>query len=179
MKRQMHLLFQRGAWLGTQGLRWLRAWPWFAGSIVLGLTIKENFPFSHWPMYSNFTRQADYVYVVDGNGQPLATRSFAESAPRLRKQFERERRSQEKTLRNSAQVEEEAAIHLLKRLARRLSPEQRASLGGLGLVRADVQLNEEHKIVTSERTVAMLRFGGLPPAPASPDGAPSERLFER
>ena len=61
---------QLGARLVKRGLAWLRAWPWFVGSIVLGLLIKENFPFSHWPMYSNFSPSSAYVYVVNGAGAP-------------------------------------------------------------------------------------------------------------
>jgi hypothetical protein len=42
----MHQLLKRGARLANRGLNWLRAWPWFVASIVLGFLIRENFPFS-------------------------------------------------------------------------------------------------------------------------------------
>ena len=48
----MDPLFKRARLLARPTLDWLRAWPWFVASIVLGFLIEENFPFSHWPMYS-------------------------------------------------------------------------------------------------------------------------------
>jgi hypothetical protein len=179
IKRQMDLLVQEGAWFIKRALVWLRSWPWFVASIVLGLTIKENFPFSHWPMYSNFTRQADYVYVINGKGEPLATATFSESAPRLRKQFQRELRSQNNGTRTDAEIDERAGRQVLKRLARRLSAEQRASVERLGLVLADLRLDKNRSIVTSKRTVAYLTFDEAPLGPAPQNGAGSGMAFER
>ena len=156
-----------------RGLGWLRAWPWFVASIVLGLLIRENFPFSHWPMYSNFTRESGYVYVINGDGEPLAIATFFETAPRLRRQFERERKaelkrnSQNREGRSNAEIEQDAATHLLKRLARRLSPDERASAGSLGLVSARLKMDESRNITVSERTVAIIGFDGIPFTPAS------------
>ncbi|HEY5706663.1 MAG TPA: hypothetical protein VIS96_13930 [Terrimicrobiaceae bacterium] len=169
----MHLLLEGGARWVHQGLGRLRAWPWFVASIVLGFLIKENFPFSHWPMYSNFGRESGYVYLVNGRGEPLAIATFFETAPRLRRQFEREwkaglkrNRQNEGTISN-AEIEREAATHLLQRLARRLSPENRAAVGSLGLVRARLKMDEKRSITVSERTVAMIGFDGIPFAPFS------------
>ena len=179
----MHLLLQGGARLVNRGLGWLRAWPWFVASVVLGFLIRENFPFSHWPMYSNFARESGYVYLVNSNGEPLAIAKFFETAPRLRRQFEREwkaelkRKSQNQESRSRSEIEQDAATHLLKRLARRLSPEERAAMGGLGLVSARLKMDENRDITVSERTVAMIGFEGIPFTPPPEDRAePREPL---
>jgi hypothetical protein len=158
----------------NRGLAWLRAWPWFVASIVLGFLIKENFPFSHWPMYSNFARDSGYVYVINGRGEPLAIAKFSETAPRLRRQFEREWKTglkgQDREARSDSDIEREAATHVLERLARRLSPEEREGAGSLGLVRVRLEMNEKRAITVSERTVAAIGFDGIPFTPA-PNGA--------
>ena len=170
----MRMPLQLAARLVKRGLAWLRAWPWFAGSIVLGLLIKENFPFSHWPMYSNFSPSSAYVYVVNGAGAPLAVATFFETAPRLRRQFEREWKTglKERDMRaqSDVDIEREAATHVLERLARRLSPERRAAAGRLGLVRANLKMDQNRAISVSERTVAVIEFDGIPYTPA-PKGA--------
>lgn len=38
---------------------------------VLCLVLKENFPFTHYPMYSNFEDQTYYVWLADGEGEPI------------------------------------------------------------------------------------------------------------
>jgi hypothetical protein len=41
--------------------------------LVIALyVIKEQFPFSNFPMYSNFDSEADVVFIADQNGQPLS-----------------------------------------------------------------------------------------------------------
>ena len=45
-------------------------------SVAVGVTVacliaKENFPFSHYPMYSNFEDQTYYVWLADGDDQPI------------------------------------------------------------------------------------------------------------
>ncbi|MEM7145572.1 MAG: hypothetical protein AAF591_10580 [Verrucomicrobiota bacterium] len=39
--------------------------------VVLCLLLRENFPFSHFPMYSSFSRHSYYVYVADANNEPI------------------------------------------------------------------------------------------------------------
>jgi hypothetical protein len=45
-------------------------------SVAIALTIacliaKENFPFTHYPMYSNFEDQTYYVWLGDRDGEPI------------------------------------------------------------------------------------------------------------
>ena len=154
-------------------LAWLRAWPWFVASIVLGFWIEENFPFSHWPMYSNFSRQSGYVYVINAAGEPIAAATLFETAPRLRRQFERERRAElnrvkaAKAMKTPAEIERDAATHLLKRLAQRVSPDERKSANDLSLVSARLRMEDNRKITVTERTVATIGFEGIPYTPPS------------
>jgi hypothetical protein len=164
----VHRVLERGIGFANLGLDWLRAWFWFVLSIALGLLIQENFPFSNWPMYADFTPESGYVYVVNGRNEPVAIISFSETAARLRKQFERERKAARKRAHlarkpiTAEEVDEEAGARLLQRLARRLSSEERASIESLGLVSARVKMNEERVVKTSERLVARIRMADLP-----------------
>ncbi|MFN2476755.1 MAG: hypothetical protein ABR526_10505 [Chthoniobacterales bacterium] len=40
---------------------------------LAGLILREEFPFSNFPMYSSFTRKASYVYLATASGEPLPT----------------------------------------------------------------------------------------------------------
>jgi hypothetical protein len=179
----MDQLFKRARQLAKPMLAWLRAWPWFVASIVLGFWIEENFPFSHWPMYSNFSRESGYVYVINAAGKPIAAATLLETAPRLRRQFERERRTELNRVKTGkavkktpAEIERDAATHLLKRLAQRLSPDERKSATGLGLVSARLRMDGNRKITVTERTVATIGFEGIPYTPAFGDELLKEAL---
>lgn len=56
----------------------LRAfWLWLpfrhmTALVVALFVIKEQFPFSNFPMYSNFDNEADVVYIADQNGKPVS-----------------------------------------------------------------------------------------------------------
>lgn len=67
------------------------------------LLIQEQFPFSHFPMYSSFGRSTFYVYVTDSADQPLPTLStLGVSTPTLKKIYESEvRKEMERTPRAS------------------------------------------------------------------------------
>jgi len=38
---------------------------------VLNLLFRENFPFSHYPMYSKFSSDTRYIYITDENDNPI------------------------------------------------------------------------------------------------------------
>jgi hypothetical protein len=169
----MDQLFKRARALGKPALTWLRAWPWFVASILLGFWIEENFPFSHWPMYANFSRESGYVYVINSAGEPIPAARLFETAPRLRRQFERERRTELNRVKTGAvvktpaEIERDAATHLLKRLAQRLSPDERESANGLSLVSARLRMDDNRKITVTEQTVATIGFEDIPYTPPS------------
>jgi hypothetical protein len=59
---------------------------------ALNLMLREEFPFSHFPMYADFSPRALYVRVTDGDGQPVALRGMGAAAPLLTKVYWHERR---------------------------------------------------------------------------------------
>ena len=42
---------------------------------ALCLGLKENFPFTHYPMYSDFSDETYYVWLADAEGKPIASQS--------------------------------------------------------------------------------------------------------
>lgn len=52
---------------------WLRVPFRHMTALVIALfVIKEQFPFSNFPMYSNFDNEADVVFIADQNGNPIS-----------------------------------------------------------------------------------------------------------
>jgi len=39
--------------------------------IIVCFSVRENFPFSHFPMYSSFSDYSYYVYIADSKGNPI------------------------------------------------------------------------------------------------------------
>jgi len=59
-----------------------------AAVVVALLVIGEQFPFSYFPMYSSFDPMADYYYVADATGKPLAcVPAFGTSTANVKKMF--------------------------------------------------------------------------------------------
>ncbi len=60
--------------------------------LVLALyLIREEFPFSNFPMYSNISEEADVVFVTDQNDQPLPMKAlFKTSSATSKKMYKKE-----------------------------------------------------------------------------------------
>ncbi|MDB6117095.1 MAG: hypothetical protein JWO08_876 [Verrucomicrobiaceae bacterium] len=53
---------------------------------ALSLQLKENYPFSHFPMYGNPTPVSQYYHLTDGEGKPLPIATLTgKTAPKLGK----------------------------------------------------------------------------------------------
>lgn len=48
----------------------------FAGFCAFSLKVKENFPFSNYPMYGDPDPVSEYYHLTDGDGKPLAVRTL-------------------------------------------------------------------------------------------------------
>ncbi len=48
----------------------------FVALTALCLALKENFPFTHYPMYSDFSDQSYYVWIGDAEGEPIAIQNL-------------------------------------------------------------------------------------------------------
>jgi len=56
--------------------------------VVVSLLVKECYPLSPFPMYSNLSNGAHYFYLTDGTDQPLALKpNFAVSGSDLKKKY--------------------------------------------------------------------------------------------
>jgi hypothetical protein len=66
----------RSVWATVR--RWWLHTPLTALAIycVLSVLLQENYPFSHFPMYSNPSPERPYYILADGQGQPLPTASL-------------------------------------------------------------------------------------------------------
>lgn len=59
--------------------------------VVAMFFIKEEFPFSNFPMYSNFDEEADVVFVTDQNDAPLPMEAlFGTGSAGTKKRYEAE-----------------------------------------------------------------------------------------
>ena len=58
------------------------------GVTLLNLALRENFPFSHFPMFASFSPRTDYLLLTDEQDRPVALESeFGVSAGTLRKRY--------------------------------------------------------------------------------------------
>lgn len=56
------------------------------GITMVSLFVKENFPFSDFPMYKQFSREPFYVFVTDKNRKPIPVeKNFLQRTGRLKK----------------------------------------------------------------------------------------------
>lgn len=68
---------------------------------ILCLGLRENYPFSQFPMYSSFAHRTYYLYLTDAKGAALKTVDFGLSTSGLKKIFDRFRREELKHFANS------------------------------------------------------------------------------
>jgi len=76
------------AWLRHTRCRWLLVMT------VLGLGLRENYPFSHFPMFSSFSDRSYFIHLADADGTALRTRQFGLSNSAMKKIFDRYRRAE-------------------------------------------------------------------------------------
>jgi hypothetical protein len=105
-------------------IRWLPVhwtrWTIFLVFTFLCLVLGENYPFSNFPMYSDFTPRSYYIYLADAEGRAVATTRFGLTTPRLKKIFESHRRksarSNDQLRRDPAATDRSAGLALLDHL---------------------------------------------------------------
>ena len=63
------------------------------------LAVKEEFPFSHFPMYESFSDYSFVVYIADRDGEPIPVQSItSQKTSKLKKIFDREQKQARKEL---------------------------------------------------------------------------------
>lgn len=128
--------------------------------------VGENYPFSNFPMYSNFQPETDYLWISDGNDQPLAVQKvFGHRTSTLKKVFGRNIKStrddvKQRTGRGVKLEElppeawEAAGVETLRWMC--LSTRNAALPPVIRLHRVELRLKDEEILPTSHR-VAELR----------------------
>jgi hypothetical protein len=107
------LLTGAHAWLRRARCKWLLVMT------VLCLALRENYPFSNFPMYSSFSQHTYFLYLANVAGEPIKTRQLGLSSSALKKIFDRARRKElerfEKSGSARVSLAEEAAAQSLLR----------------------------------------------------------------
>ena len=161
----------------------LKYWPWFVFSMVIGHMTKENFPFSHWPMYADFAKNVDYVFFEDKQGQPVPAYIFRETSARLKRQFNSERKREFKELREKnpdremrpaleKQSVENAALLMTERLGQRLTEKQQAQYEEMRMIRVVLSYDEDNRIKRDRFDGQYISLADLPHAPEGTEVPP-------
>ena len=84
--------------------------------IALSMILKENYPFSHFPMYSNpSTKPLSYFYLADGEGEPLRLLYHTGlTTSRLTKRVGNEKRKYEKGDLKEEEIVAKAGVDVLR-----------------------------------------------------------------
>ena len=82
--------------LPSSVLAWLRDTPcrWLLIMTLLGLGLRENYPFSNFPMFSSFSDRTYFIHLADADGTVLRTRQFGLSNSAMKKIFDQYRRAE-------------------------------------------------------------------------------------
>jgi hypothetical protein len=132
----------------TSARTWLRRTrcKWLLVMTLLCLGLRENYPFSNFPMYSSFSQHTYYLYLTNAAGEPVATRQLGLSSSALKKIFDRARRKELERFEKSGSArvplaEEAAAQSLLRYLDRLVAaqPPAQKLLAGLQVRHVRVQ----------------------------------------
>jgi hypothetical protein len=75
-------------------LSWFRRFRCLTVMVLLGLILRENYPFSNFPMYSTFSRRTYFIYLSNAAGEPRRTRDLGLLSSELKKIFDRYRRKE-------------------------------------------------------------------------------------
>lgn len=149
---------------------------WFC---LFSLIIKEQYPFSHYPMYSGWSHRTHYFYITNSEGPVQAKRIFKVSVPRTKKIYggivndigdERDLPNHELSDADFA----EAGRRLLMKLRDEAPPRRRERFaeiieGDLSLVRVDI-IREGKEFKTEERVIVTTDSANeIVPSPSTPD----------
>jgi hypothetical protein len=132
---------------------------WFC---LFSLIVQEQFPFSHYPMYSGWSSRTHYFYLADEDGPIPAKLVFKTSVPRTKKLYGGilDKVKKERGVEYSDLTEgdfAEAGRRLLKKLRGEAPASRRDKFGDimdreLSLVRVEI-IREKKKFRTEEHTV--------------------------
>jgi hypothetical protein len=151
--------------LPSSVLAWFRDTPcrWLLVMTLLGLGLRENYPFSHFPMFSSFSSRSYFIHLADRDGTALGTRQFGLSNSAMKKIFDQYRRTQLKRFADAGServpLAEAAAGQSLLRYLEGLTTARPAAgklLSGLQVQHVKVH-QESNKLILETRTIAQHR----------------------
>ena len=141
----------------------------FAVLLVANLWVRDNYPLSHFPMYSTFSDHTFYVYVGGGDGEaiPLQTLTGIRTS-KLKKPYDRRLDKERKRLKKrkrelTAEERRPAGEESLRQLYANSSVEARARLEAhspLQLYHVDIYLKDGE---VDERPAELIATLELPP----------------
>ena len=144
-------------WLSRTRCKWLLVMT------VLCLALRENYPFSNFPMYSSFSQRTYFLYLTNAQGNPISMRKYGLPNSVLKKIFDRHRRTELQRFESSGNARvslaEQAAAQSLLRYLDGLAatrPPARKMLSGLQVRHVRVQ-QEAHSLRLETRTLAQHR----------------------
>jgi hypothetical protein len=127
---------------------------------LLCLGLRENYPFSNFPMYSSFDSHTYLLYLTDARGIAVSPWRVGLSSAKLKKIFDTRRREELKKMPGAGEARVALAEHaageaLLRYLERQASvrPQIRNFLHGLRVQHVTIRL-EGHDLVLETRTLA-------------------------
>jgi len=142
-------------------LEWLkRRFGCLVVMTLLCLWLRENYPFSNFPMFSSFNGHAYLVYLTDAQGTAVSSTRFGLQTSALKKIFDTRLRAELKKTSGPRQARGTVAEHtageaLLRYLDRQgsVQPQIRNLLHGLQVQHLTIRL-EGHDLAFETRTVA-------------------------
>ena len=138
--------------------------------LIANMALRDNYPFSHYPMYASFSDHTYYVYVAGKDDKPLALQEVTDGirTSKLKKPYnsdlDKKRRQLGKRTRHlSAEERREAGEQALAQVYRNCNPaarERLEKLAPLRLYHVDIYM-EEGKV--DERPPQFIAEIDLPP----------------
>jgi hypothetical protein len=127
---------------------------------LLCLGLRENYPFSNFPMFSSFRGHTYLLYLTDAQGNAVSSTRLGLQASALKKIFDTQRRAELKKTSGPSKarsdlVEHKAGEALLRYIDRQGSVQAqiRNLLHGLRVQQLSIRL-EGHDLVFETRTIA-------------------------
>ena len=122
--------------------------------VFVSLLLREFYPFSWFPMYSNFSGHTWYVYVTDHRDQPIALRErFRVTTPFLKKAYYANlRAAQDSRSEPSLSPERDAALATLRFVTTEVRPKH-AGTPCVGLRLWKVELTRRDREIARDRSL--------------------------
>ncbi len=136
---------------------------------ILNFAARDNYPFSHFPMYDRFTDHTFYVYVGDRDGQPVPVQELTSiRTSRLKKPYDKDldqirkglgKRKRELSVAERGPAGERALLQLY-RSSSEVAQAQLAELSPLRLYHVDIYMRDGEIV---EEEPALIAEVELPP----------------